>query len=213
MTMQTDLQAAVDKATAASAKLHEVVHGDAVSTVATETGAVKTVAKALADIDDTLLASMAELDQKVFDASSSENNAAASAAVALVSEQNASGSEASAATSALAASTSEANAALSEGGASVSASAAATSEANAAASETNAASSEANASTSAGAAAASETNAAAAEAASAIARTGAETAEAATVSVRDYVIATYGAVTVSSSAPSGGADGDTWYVV
>ena len=51
MTMQTDLQAAVDKATAASAKLHDVVHGDAVSTVTTETGPVKTVAKAVADIE------------------------------------------------------------------------------------------------------------------------------------------------------------------
>ena len=71
MTMQTDLQAAVDKATAASAKLHDVVHGDAVSTVATESGSVKTVAKAVADIEADIDASRTELDQKVTDAAAS----------------------------------------------------------------------------------------------------------------------------------------------
>ncbi len=40
MTMQTELQAAVDKATAASSKMHEVVHGDSTSTVAIESGSI-----------------------------------------------------------------------------------------------------------------------------------------------------------------------------
>src|SRR3990167_10282 len=51
MTIQTDLQTAVAKVTADSAKLHQIVHGAATSTVTTEGGAVKTVAKALADLE------------------------------------------------------------------------------------------------------------------------------------------------------------------
>jgi hypothetical protein len=66
--MQTNLQAAVDKATAASAKLHDVVNGDAVSTVATESGPVKTVAKVIADIEADIDAGRTELDQKIADA-------------------------------------------------------------------------------------------------------------------------------------------------
>ena len=68
MSLQTDLQAAVDKASAASAKLHGVVHGDSTSTVETENGPVKTVAKAIAYIEADIDASRAELDQKVSDA-------------------------------------------------------------------------------------------------------------------------------------------------
>lgn len=68
MTMQTDLQLAVDKATAASGKLHDIVHGDAVSSVTTEGGEVKTVARAVADIEADIEASRAELDQKVAEA-------------------------------------------------------------------------------------------------------------------------------------------------
>ena len=51
MTIQTDLQTAVAKVTADSATLHQIVHGAATSTVTTEGGAVKTVAKALADLE------------------------------------------------------------------------------------------------------------------------------------------------------------------
>ena len=75
MSLQTDLQAAVDKAQAASGKLHDVVNGDAASTVATESGPVKTVAKAIADIEADIDASRAELDQKVADASNSAASA------------------------------------------------------------------------------------------------------------------------------------------
>jgi hypothetical protein len=79
MTLQTDLQAAVNKASAASQKLHDVVHGDAVSTVATENGPVKTVAKTIADNEAAIAASLAELDQKVADAAASAAAAAADA--------------------------------------------------------------------------------------------------------------------------------------
>lgn len=79
MTIQSDLQAAVSKATAASQKLHEVVHGDAASTVATENGPVKTVAKTIADNEAEIAASRGELDQKVADAAASAAAAAADA--------------------------------------------------------------------------------------------------------------------------------------
>lgn len=163
MTMQTDLQAAVDKTTAASAKLHDVVHGDAVSTVATESGPVKTVAKAVADIEADIDASRIELDQKVADAAASATasqtartasetaetasetaqlGAEIAEAGALASETNANAAKAAseiardaASTSAGQAATSQSASAVSETNTAASALAAATSEANAATSE------------------------------------------------------------------------------
>ncbi|MBM3950755.1 MAG: hypothetical protein FJ311_04805 [Rhodospirillales bacterium] len=82
MTLQTDLQAAVAKTTAAADKLHQVVHGDATSTVETESGPVKTVAKTVADNEAAIAASRAELDQKVADAAGSAIAAAGSAIAA-----------------------------------------------------------------------------------------------------------------------------------
>jgi hypothetical protein len=79
MSLQADLQAAVDRASAASQKLHAVVHGDAASTVETESGPVKTVAKAMADTEASLDAGRAELDAQVA-AAASEDAAAASEA-------------------------------------------------------------------------------------------------------------------------------------
>ena len=90
MTLQTDLAAAVAKVTADSTLLHKVVHGPASgaeSQVITEGGAVKTVAKAIADIDTQLQSGLATLDQKVTDA-------AASAALAVHSADAAGSSEA-----------------------------------------------------------------------------------------------------------------------
>jgi hypothetical protein len=58
MSLQTDLEAAVAKAVTDSGLLHDVVHGPASgagSTVATEGGEVKTVAKAIGDIETDLL--------------------------------------------------------------------------------------------------------------------------------------------------------------
>ena len=57
MTLQTDLAAAVAKVTADSTLLHKVVHGPATgsdSQVTTEGGAVKTVARAVADAEEIL---------------------------------------------------------------------------------------------------------------------------------------------------------------
>ena len=56
MTMQTDLQAAVDKALAESAKLHDIVHGDAQATVDTESGPAKTVSGTLIGLEDAAIA-------------------------------------------------------------------------------------------------------------------------------------------------------------
>jgi hypothetical protein len=79
MTLQTDLQAAVTKSTAAAQKLHDVVHGNAASTVETDNGPVKTVAKTIADNETEIAASRAELDQKVADAAASAAAAAVDA--------------------------------------------------------------------------------------------------------------------------------------
>lgn len=79
MTLQTDLQSAVAKAAAAAQKLHDVVHGDGASTVPTDNGPVKTVAKTITDNEAEIAASRAELDQKVADAAASAAAAAADA--------------------------------------------------------------------------------------------------------------------------------------
>jgi hypothetical protein len=89
MTLQTDLAAAVTKVTADSTLLHKVVHGPASGTecqVITEGGPVKTVAKAIADIDTRLQSGLETLDQKVADAATSSALAVHSADVAETSE-------------------------------------------------------------------------------------------------------------------------------
>ncbi|CAL9969658.1 hypothetical protein VPHD260_0020 [Vibrio phage D260] len=107
----------------------------------------------------------------------SENNAAASEAAALASENAAAASESAALASENAAATSEANAATSEANALASENAAATSEANAATSESNASDSEAAALASENAAAASEAAALASENAAATSESNAATSE------------------------------------
>jgi len=182
MTMQTDLQAAVDKATAASAKLHDVVHGDAVSTVATESGPVKTVAKAVADIEADIDASRTELDQKVTDAAASATAAetartaseiaeAASNTARLGAEAAETGavtSESNADTARIAAEIARDAANVSAGQAATSQSASAVSESGAAASAAAAATSETNAGASAGVATTKATEASASADAAAI---------------------------------------------
>ncbi|MBM3548926.1 MAG: hypothetical protein FJX54_18440 [Alphaproteobacteria bacterium] len=66
-----------------------MVHGDAASTVETENGPVKTVAKTIADNEAAIDASRAELDQKVANASASALAAAGSAAASDDSAANA----------------------------------------------------------------------------------------------------------------------------
>ncbi len=51
MNLETELRAAVSRADTDSRLLHEIVHGDAAATVDTEGGAVKTVAKAIGDVE------------------------------------------------------------------------------------------------------------------------------------------------------------------
>lgn len=164
MTMQTELQAAVDKATAASAKLHEVVHGDATSTVATESGSIKTVAKTIADIEADIDASRIELDQKVTDAATS---AAASEIARTASETAEAASETAQLGAEIAeagALTSEANADAAKVAAETARDAASVSAGQAAASQSASAASETSAAASAIAAAASENNAATSDA-------------------------------------------------
>ncbi len=54
MTLQTDLQEAVVRVQADSQILHQIVHGDNQTVVPTEGGNVKTVAKAIKDLNDTI---------------------------------------------------------------------------------------------------------------------------------------------------------------
>ena len=79
MTLQTDLQAAVDKATLASDKLDNIVNGDSVSTVTTDNGEVKTMAKVVADNEATLSASIADVTTKRDEAAASATAAQTSA--------------------------------------------------------------------------------------------------------------------------------------
>ena len=51
MNMEAELRAAVSRADTDSRLLHEIVHGDATATVDTEGGPVKTVAKAIGDVE------------------------------------------------------------------------------------------------------------------------------------------------------------------
>lgn len=87
MTLQTDLQAAIDVTEAAAAKLHAVVHGDANSTITVESGVVKTVAKAIADIDIILVAEI----QDVTDAKDAAEAAQAAAETAQTGAETAQG--------------------------------------------------------------------------------------------------------------------------
>lgn len=182
MTMQTDLRAAVDKAAAASAKLHDVVHGDAVSTVATESGPVKTVAKAIADIEADIDAGRTELDQKVADAAASvaaaETARTASEAAETASDTARLGAEAAQAgaltseantdTAKIAAEVARDAANVSAGQAAASQSASAVAETNTAANALAAATSETNAGASAGVATAKATEASASADAAAV---------------------------------------------
>ncbi|MFN4282441.1 MAG: hypothetical protein ACK4NA_07360 [Alphaproteobacteria bacterium] len=161
MSLQTDLQAAVDKAQAASGKLHDVVNGDAASTVATESGPVKTVAKAIADIEADIDASRAELDQKVADAAGSATAADTARTAAETARDAAELAQVGAETAEIAAVVAETGAVDARAAAEAARDAASASASDAAASETASAASEINAASSAGAAASSEASASA----------------------------------------------------
>lgn len=61
MTLQTDLQEAVVRVQADSQILHQIVHGDNQTLVPTEGGDVKSVAKAIKDIEDTIQQGLSDL--------------------------------------------------------------------------------------------------------------------------------------------------------
>lgn len=161
MTLQTDLQTAVNKATLASDKLNDIVNGDSVSTVTTDNGEVKTIAKAIADNEAVLATSIADVTTK-------RDEAVASATAAATSENNATVSETNAGNSASAAALSETNSANSATSAATSLASAQTAETNASASETASALSETNAGNSATSALNSANSASTSEANSAI---------------------------------------------
>ncbi len=61
MTLQTDLQEAVARVQNDSQVLHSIVHGDNQTLVPTEGGDVKSVAKAIKDIEDTIQQGLSDL--------------------------------------------------------------------------------------------------------------------------------------------------------
>lgn len=91
MSLQDDLQTAVAKVTADSGLLHRIVHGDASTTVVTEGGPVKSVAKAIADVAESFHREAGDLVGAVADARQAKDEAAEFAATAgtLADEANA----------------------------------------------------------------------------------------------------------------------------
>ena len=77
MTIETDLRAAVSRADADSRVLHDIVHGDATETVTTEGGTVKTIAKAIGDVEASVAAAASTVTDGVADAEAARDAAAA----------------------------------------------------------------------------------------------------------------------------------------
>ncbi len=75
MNIETQLRAAVSRADADSRLLHEIVHGDAAATVATEGGPVKTVAKAVQDVEAGVAAAAGTVTAGVADAEAARDEA------------------------------------------------------------------------------------------------------------------------------------------
>lgn len=186
MTIQTQLEEAVAQASADSDLLHQIVHGSSTSTVVTEGGPVRAIAKLIADKDE-------------------EINQAADGLLAqsTVLATSASASAAAAAASESAASTSEQHALISETAAQNSQMAAAISESQAAVSATNAANSEAMALAHKMAAASSESAAANSEANALVYQTAAQASQQAAATSESNAAAS--AVSAASSAASAAA--------
>ena len=77
MTIEADLRVAVSRADADSRLLHDIVHGDATETVTTEGGTVKTVAKAIGDVETAVAAAAASVTDGVADAEAARDDAEA----------------------------------------------------------------------------------------------------------------------------------------
>ena len=149
MTIQTQLEEAVAQASADSDLLHQIVHGSSTSTVVTDGGPVRAIAKLIADKDEEInLAADGLLAQSTALATSASVSAAAAAAsesAASTSEQHALISETAAQNSQMAAAISESQAAVSATNAADSQAMALAHQMAAASSESAAANSEANA--------------------------------------------------------------------
>lgn len=89
-TLQEQLQTAVAQTTADSGLLHTIIHGDASTTVPTEAGPVKSVAKVISENQTTLAASIASVTTKRDEAVASAEAASSSAAQAATSASQAS---------------------------------------------------------------------------------------------------------------------------
>ena len=77
MTIEADLRAAVSRADADSRLLHDIVHGDATETVTTEGGTVKTVAKAIDDVEVSVAAAASTVTDGIEDAEAARDEAEA----------------------------------------------------------------------------------------------------------------------------------------
>ena len=75
MTIEADLRAAVSRADTDSRLLHDIVHGDATETVTTEGGTVKTVAKAIDDVEVSVAAAASTVTDGVADAEAARDAA------------------------------------------------------------------------------------------------------------------------------------------
>ena len=77
MNLEAGLRAAVSRADTDSRLLHEIVHGDAAATVDTEGGPVKTVAKAIGDVEAGVAAAAAVVTDGVAATETARDEAAA----------------------------------------------------------------------------------------------------------------------------------------
>ena len=83
MTIESDLRAAVSRADTDSLLLHEIVHGDATAAVETEGGPVKTVAKAIGDVETAVAAAATTVTDGVAATAAARDAAIAARDVAL----------------------------------------------------------------------------------------------------------------------------------
>ncbi len=77
MTIEADLRAAVSRADTDSLLLHDIVHGDANTSVTTEGGPVKSVAKAIGDVETSVASAAVTVTAGVADAEAARDAAVA----------------------------------------------------------------------------------------------------------------------------------------
>ena len=77
MNIETQLRAATKRADTDSRLLHQIVHGDAATTVTTEGGVVKTAAKAIGDVEASVAAAASTVTEGVAQAETARDEAVA----------------------------------------------------------------------------------------------------------------------------------------